>query len=99
MNRYQYSFFSLKPLWFAGLFLLLCAYSPPHKYYLSNTEIRIDTLKKTMSISCRVFSDDLEEALKKKQSKKPDLLKSTSDVALQVRLYDYVNDRLLLVAG
>jgi hypothetical protein len=47
------------------LLVALCcsSFSLLHPYYISMTEIRMDMTKKTVSTSCRMFTDDLQHAL------------------------------------
>ena len=44
-----------------------------HPFYVSVTEIRVDTQKKAISLSCKMFTDDLQNALYKLYKAKVDL--------------------------
>lgn len=69
-----------------------------HPYYISMTEIRIDTNKKTVNTSCRMFTDDLQQALLKLYGKRVDLQKQ--DTANLPILQRYITERLQLsIAG
>jgi hypothetical protein len=68
-----------------------------HPYYISMTEIRIDTNKKTVNTSCRMFTDDLQQALFKLYGKRVDLQKQ--DTAALPLLRRYISERLQLSIG
>lgn len=96
----KFSLFPLKLLGAACIFLLLAAFSRPvHRFYLSLTEVRVDTKKKTMDVSCKLFTDDLEELLLKKYGKKIDLATSTKDKAVQALLGRYISDNFRISVG
>ncbi len=69
-----------RPSSFVGrLFLLmaiglwLTAFSL-HPYYMSVTEIEYKPAEKEVQVACKIFTDDLEEALKKEFAKKIDIV-------------------------
>ncbi len=73
---------------------MLCfAFVIPHKYYFSLSEIKVDTKKKSLSVSCKLFTDDLESALFKINKKKIDLSISLNDKSVQMLLHKYIVDR------
>jgi len=72
------------------LYTLVCSFTVFHKYYVSLTEVRIDTEKKTFNVSCKMFTDDLENALFKWKGKKVDLVKSTDNKEVKGLLFDYI---------
>jgi len=49
----------------------LCSF---HPFYVNVTDIKYDQKSKTLQISCRTFTDDLEKALEKSNSSSIDLL-------------------------
>jgi hypothetical protein len=57
--------------------LILHAWLPPaaHPFYVSVTEVEYDRKTGTMGVSCKFFTDDLEEALKGGGTGKVDLSK------------------------
>ena len=57
--------------------LILQAWPPPaaHPFYVSVTEVEYDRKAGTMGISCKFFTDDMEEALKGGGTGKVDLSK------------------------
>lgn len=90
---------------FKGLFVVLLTLglifssfkSVFHPYYVSVTEVRIDTLKKSASISCKMFTDDLEDALRTIYKEPVELLKHNTlcDSLINV----YVKERLEVSVG
>lgn len=76
--------------------IIFSAFLPMHKYYFSLTEIKADTFKKSISISSKLFIDDLENALQKSNHIKYDLSKSAEKVAVQRAVLSYVNQHLQL---
>lgn len=79
---------------FGCLFML--SFLPAHKYYFSLTEIKADTFKKSISISSKLFIDDLENALQKSNHIKYDLSKSAEKAAVQKAVFTYINQHLQL---
>ena len=81
-------------------FLTATAFTIPiHRYYLSLTEIRVDSKKKTMDISCKLFTDDLEDALLKKYGKKVDLASAAKNKEAAMLLNKYINENLKINVG
>ncbi|MGZ4033605.1 MAG: DUF6702 family protein [Bacteroidia bacterium] len=79
--------------------VIFSSYTVIHRYYFSMSEIKIDTKKKTVSVSCKLFTNDLEEALAKLNNKKVDLAKSVNDKDVQLLLFNYLNERFKLSFG
>jgi hypothetical protein len=55
-----------KKIGFWLLFLALfspVSSKPAHPYYISVAEIRADTRQRTLNVACRLFTDDLQDAL------------------------------------
>jgi len=69
-----------------------------HEYYVSLAEIRIDTQKKTFNVSCKMFTDDLENALYKSKGKKIDFAKSTESKEAKALLFIYIKERFKVYA-
>ena len=63
------------------------------------SEIKVDSKKKTISVSCKLFTADLEEALEKLTNKKTDLAKSVNDKDVQLLLFKYLTDRFKISFG
>ena len=71
-----------------------------HPFYVSVSEIRIDTKKSTLNVSCRLFTDDLENALTKIYNNKFDLLKTLDDPAVHKYMDEYFQKRFSIgIAG
>ena len=83
---------------FKSMFLLvflslqIYSFAPAHKYYFSLTEIKANTFSKTLSVSSKLFIDDLESALQKTNNIKFDLSKSTNNKAVQNAVFNYINN-------
>jgi hypothetical protein len=76
------------------LYLQICSFAPAHKYYFSLTEIKANTFSKTLSVSTKLFIDDLETVLQKNNNIKYDLTKSKDDKVVQNELFKYINNHL-----
>ena len=72
----------------------ICSFAPAHKYYFSLTEIKANTFSKTISVSTKLFIDDLETVLQKNNHTKFDLSKSNDDKAVQNEVFKYINNHL-----
>ncbi|WP_119078956.1 DUF6702 family protein [Chitinophaga alhagiae] len=84
--------------------LLLCKWFLPlwisavHPFYLSVTEIRHNAPRKTLEISCRIFSDDLENALKKHYSTSFDIVRPQNRPAVDTMIAQYIGRHLQIKA-
>lgn len=58
-----------------------------HPFYLSVSEIRIDDNKKQVTLSCKLFMDDLQDALYKQFKYKADLTKQSEEQDSLLELY------------
>ena len=76
------------------LSLQIYSFAPAHKYYFSLTEIKANTFSKTLSVSSKLFIDDLESALQKTNNIKFDLSKSTDNKEVQNAVFNYINSHL-----
>lgn len=70
--------------------LAFFSFAPAHKYYFSLTEIKANTFNKTITVSAKLFIDDLEITLNKDNNIKYDLTKSTEDKSVQKDLFNYM---------
>src|SRR5947208_11289244 len=66
----------------------LSNFNSQHPIFVSVTEIGHNAADKTLEISCKIFTDDLETALRKKYNTKIDLL----DVKLRSVMNPIVNE-------
>lgn len=72
----------------------LTSFSVKHPFYLGVTEIKYDSKEKTMSLSVRLFTSDLEDALKKTTQKKIDILNPKNRMEVDTVLFHYIKKRL-----
>lgn len=79
----------LRYIFLASLYLL-------HPFYLSVTEIKYNEKNKTAEISCKIFVNDLEDALKKTTGKNVDLLNAQNKEVNQKFIKEYLDQRLLI---
>jgi hypothetical protein len=91
-------YFKIKSIKFITILIVLsiqiCSFAPAHKYYFSLTEIKANTFSKTLSVSSKLFIDDLESALQKTNNVKFDLSKTTENKAVQNAVFNYINNHL-----
>lgn len=98
MNKFSY--FTLKLPIVICLFLMTSSFLvPAHKFYLSLTEIRVDTKKQTLDVSCKIFTDDFEDLLLKKYGKKTDLSASTKNKEVQDLIIRYITENFKISVG
>jgi hypothetical protein len=74
-------------------------YSLPHPYYVSVTEVRIDTREQLLQVSCRMFMDDLEAAIMKLYDQKVDILASVNNQSLNDIFFQYIRQHLIIQLG
>lgn len=65
-----------------------------HPYYVSVVDIKYDAKQSTLQISARMFTNDLEEALKKKAKKDIDILNPKNKPEVDSILFSYIKQRL-----
>ncbi len=65
-----------------------------HPYYVSVTDIKYKEAEKTLQISCRTFTDNIENALKKIYKKPIDILHPKDKQEAEKLLSDYINKHL-----
>jgi undecaprenyl pyrophosphate synthase len=76
---------------------MLC--SSFHPYFVSTTEINYNNPGKTVEITCRLFTDNLEDALKKIYKKEVDLLHPKDKKEVEKLLLDYISKRLKITSN
>ncbi|MES2513932.1 MAG: DUF6702 family protein [Bacteroidota bacterium] len=81
---------------FFGLFILSVAgfHSKKHPFFLSVIDIKQDVKIHTLSISVKMFTSDIEEALKKTTAKSVDLLNPKNKTEIDTELMGYIKKRL-----
>jgi hypothetical protein len=67
-----------------------------HPIFVSVTEIGHNTKEKTLEISCKIFTDDFEQALRDTYKTKVDLINPKDKNAMNRLVSDYVKKHLLL---
>jgi hypothetical protein len=75
---------------FASLFLA----GKPHPFYLSVTDIKYNEKNRTLEVACKMFTNDLENVLKKNTGKKIDLIDPKDKKETEKVLFDYISKRL-----
>lgn len=70
-----------------------------HPYFVSITEVHINPDKKTFDISCSMFTEDLESAIKSIYITKTDLKKELGAKEVLDLIYQYINSRLIVSIG
>lgn len=79
--------------------ILICLFlfsGKPHPFYLSVTELKYNEKNKTMEVACKMFTNDIEGALKKLSGKKIDLINPKDKKEVEKLLFDYVTKRLII---
>lgn len=69
-----------------------------HPFYMSVTEIRYNAPRKSLEISCRIFSDDLENVLKKQSGQPLDIIHPKNRAAADSLVAGYLRRHLSLRA-
>lgn len=81
--------------WFMlGGFLLNQPVTGNHPIYVSVTEIEHNAKDKTLEISCKIFTDDFEKALRQAYRTPVDLLQPKDKMAMNKLVQDYVQKHL-----
>jgi hypothetical protein len=66
---------------------------------VSLTEVRVDTSSKAVSVSCRMFTDDLQDALYKLHDMKQEIKPGEEDAQIKKILAEYLRKRLRIISG
>ena len=74
--------------------LLISTSGVNHPIFMSVTEIEHNTKDKTLEISCKMFTNDLENQLKKSTKQKVDLLNTTLKPKMNGIVEDYIQSHL-----
>ena len=69
------------------LWVLLSSF---HPYYISVTDVKYNEQEKTLQISCRTFTDNIEDALEKIYKKQLDVLHPKDKKEMDELLADYL---------
>lgn len=88
---------------FLAVFLFLagfCGKALAHPFYVGVAELRMDTRAHTLTLSCRLFTDDLEAALTRLYGRPFDLQNAAADKTVHALLDEYVQKRFSIgIAG
>jgi hypothetical protein len=91
---------TVKSLFF-GLFIVLAFgfHSLKHPFYISVIDIKHDVKQHTLNISVKLFTNDIEEALKKTTTKSIDLLNPKNKAEMEIELMNYIKKRLSILVN
>lgn len=84
--------------------LLLCKWLVPvwmnvfHPFYMSVTEMRYNPQRQALEVSCRIFTDDLENALKKYNHTTLDVMQPKDRAAVDTMIARYLAQHLVIKA-
>lgn len=82
---------AVKFLFFGLLVLLVSSFqSKKHPFYISVIDIKHDTKTHNLNISIKLFTNDIENALKKTTSKTIDLLNPKNKPEMEIELMNYI---------
>ncbi|MEO6583690.1 MAG: DUF6702 family protein [Ferruginibacter sp.] len=70
-----------------------------HPIYVSVTEIEHNAKANTLEISCKIFTDDFEKALRKNSTQKVDLLNPVNREAMNTLVSNYVKKHLVMIVN
>ncbi|MBX9783771.1 MAG: hypothetical protein K2X48_10815 [Chitinophagaceae bacterium] len=82
-----------RSLLFAVCFLMLGSFNV-HPYYMSVTELEYRPAQKEIQISCKIFADDLEEAVKADSKKTVNLFDEKQKAINQTYILNYLKKHL-----
>jgi hypothetical protein len=81
--------------WFSLLLIIFgCSGFLLHPFYLSVTELKYNSEEGRLQVSVKMFLNDFENALKKIQNQKIDLIHSADTAKLKSQLTEYLQQRL-----
>jgi hypothetical protein len=69
-------------------------FSIAHPFYVSVTEINHNAAEKTLEISCKIFTDDMEKTLKQNYKAKIDIIQPKDKASLIKMITEYLNNHL-----
>ncbi len=77
-------------------FICISFTSNKHPFYISVVDVKQDIKTSNLNISVRMFTTDLEDALKKITSQKIDILNPKNKTQMDSILYSYISKRLTI---
>ncbi|MBL0144739.1 MAG: hypothetical protein IPP48_02275 [Chitinophagaceae bacterium] len=75
---------------------IICKFSGNHPIFVSVTEIEHNAKEKTLEISCKVFTDDFEKALRLQYKTTVDLISPKDKTAMNKLVNDYIGKHLFV---
>ena len=79
------------------VFALAGSFSSHHPLFISVTEIEFNSTNKALQITCKIFIDDFETALRKKYNTKVDLIDEKFKTAMNPLVNDYIQKHLSII--
>ncbi len=70
--------------------------SARHPFFISVTTLSHNVKDKSLNITCKLFTNDIEDALRKLNTKKIDLINGSNKAELNTLLHNYIKSRLLI---
>lgn len=89
----------MRTILLTSFFTLMASIVYSHPYFVSSTEIHIHPETQSFDISCSMFTEDLESALKSIYANKSDLKKDIDARELLDMIYKYLDARLEIRIG
>ncbi len=83
---------NLKFLWLLVPFLFVFA----HPFYVSVTSLKYNYDQKSIEITCKMFANDIEDALKKINTTSVDVLNPPNKKVVEDMLSEYIKKRLII---
>ena len=83
--------------WLCGIGLVILCGSfntLKHPFYMGVTDLKYDAASKNMNVSVKLFTNDLEEALRKNSKKNIDILHPQNKAEVDSILFTYIKKRL-----
>lgn len=65
-----------------------------HPFYISVTEINLNSLDKTLEVSCKMFADDLEQTINKNNKSELDISSEKDKAKLNIYIPAYIKSHL-----
>jgi hypothetical protein len=103
MAAMVYKWFMVCSLWLAAGISHPSASAPAknktggyHPFYISVTEINLNTSDKTLEVSCKMFADDLEQIIEKNNKTELDISLDKYKASFDKYIPDYVHKHLSL---
>ncbi len=85
--------------WFFVIILVsLITGSRPHPIFVSVIEVEHNATAKTLEVSCKLFTDDLEKTLRSTYKSSVDLINPKDKTAMDKLINDYVQKHLKITA-